>query len=287
MGQLARVGTGKSDADMYMPVKALNQFSTDWRIKVRVTKKYEVKRWQNQRGEGYLQTVDLVDVHGTQIQGTFFNQQVDKFGPAIKENKVYVVSNGSIKLANKKFTSIPNDFCISFWDDTEFQEVPEDAAIGNDAYSFRALRDLDVLQVGSVVDLIGVVFEVGTLGTIKIKQTKEERERRTILLADDSGFSVNTTLWGSLSHLDLQPGNIIALKNCRVSNYQGISMNSGGESDQGKVNLQHPRAVQLKRWFDKKPIAEHLAEIRPLSQGETGRGSSDASTIEEMKQNSV
>jgi len=40
----------RSDADMYMPVKALNQFSADWRIKVRVTKKHPIKQWNNARG---------------------------------------------------------------------------------------------------------------------------------------------------------------------------------------------------------------------------------------------
>jgi len=102
-----------------------------------VTKKYDIKKWNNARGNGELFTVDLVDADGTQIQGTFFNQQVQKFYPGIKENKVYVVSIGAIKLANKKFTSIPNDFCISFYDDTEFVEVAEDNAISHDAWAFK------------------------------------------------------------------------------------------------------------------------------------------------------
>ena len=32
----------------------------------------------------------------------------------IYENKVYLFSNGIVKMANKKFTSIKNDFCIVF-----------------------------------------------------------------------------------------------------------------------------------------------------------------------------
>ena len=57
----------------------------------------------------------------------------------IQENKIYVVSDGSIKLANKKFTSIPNDFCISFYDSTEFKEVAEDQMIGKDGWSFKPI----------------------------------------------------------------------------------------------------------------------------------------------------
>jgi hypothetical protein len=60
-----RAETGRSDADMFMPVKALNQFSSDWRIKVRVTNKSEPKKWNNVRGTGELFSVDMVDADGT------------------------------------------------------------------------------------------------------------------------------------------------------------------------------------------------------------------------------
>jgi replication factor A1 len=130
---------------MYTPVKVLNQFTSDWRIKVRVTKKYDVKKWNNARGTGELFTIDLVDAEGTQIQGTFFNQQVQKFFPMIKENKVYAVSGGSLKISNKKFTSIPHDYCLNFFDDTEFHEVAEDSAISQEAYSFKNIKTLGEL----------------------------------------------------------------------------------------------------------------------------------------------
>jgi replication factor A1 len=155
---------GKSDANMYMPVKALNQFSADWTIKVRVTKKGDERTWKNDRGQGKLFSVDMVDQEGTQIQGTFFNQQVEKFYPLIKENKVYTVSNGTIKLANKRFTSIPNDYQISFQDDTEFKEAKEDTSIRHEAYAFKNLKDLADMQTQSTVDVIGVVTETGPIG---------------------------------------------------------------------------------------------------------------------------
>jgi len=32
----------------------------------------------------------------------------------IKENRVYLIANGMVKLANKKFSSIKNDHCLTF-----------------------------------------------------------------------------------------------------------------------------------------------------------------------------
>mmetsp|Transcript_28003 Transcript_28003/g.37383 ORF Transcript_28003/g.37383 Transcript_28003/m.37383 type:complete len:130 (+) Transcript_28003:154-543(+) len=37
-------------SDAFMPIKALNQFSTDWTIKARIIKKAEMRSWNNARG---------------------------------------------------------------------------------------------------------------------------------------------------------------------------------------------------------------------------------------------
>ena len=40
------------ELDNFMPIKALNQFSTDWVIKARIVKKGDIRNWKNTRGEG-------------------------------------------------------------------------------------------------------------------------------------------------------------------------------------------------------------------------------------------
>ena len=58
-----------------------------------------------------------------------FNEIADKWFDKIKENKIYIFANGQIKIANKKFTSIKNDFNITFANETEIEECGEDHAI--------------------------------------------------------------------------------------------------------------------------------------------------------------
>lgn len=62
-----------------MPIRVLNQFSVDWKIRARVTKKGELKQWRNQKGEGVLLNIDLIDKDGIQIQATFFGDAAQKF----------------------------------------------------------------------------------------------------------------------------------------------------------------------------------------------------------------
>jgi replication factor A1 len=81
------------------------------------------KNWTNAKGSGTLMNIDLMDSSGTQIQATAFNQQAEKFMDVILEGNVYEISGGNVKLANKKFTTIPHSFSITFEDSTMVRQV--------------------------------------------------------------------------------------------------------------------------------------------------------------------
>ena len=61
----------------------------------------------------------------------------------MQQNKVYTFAGGDVKLANKKFTAIKNDYCLTFGNDTEIQEVAEDDHISETAFSFTGLKDIE------------------------------------------------------------------------------------------------------------------------------------------------
>jgi ssDNA-binding replication factor A large subunit len=46
-----------------------------------------------------------------------------------QEGKVYLFSNGTVKIANQKYTSIKNDYCIVFDRNSEIEEAADDAKI--------------------------------------------------------------------------------------------------------------------------------------------------------------
>ena len=47
--------------ETYTPIKSLNTFLFDWKIKARVTKKHSKKKWKNARGSGSLLNIELID----------------------------------------------------------------------------------------------------------------------------------------------------------------------------------------------------------------------------------
>ena len=103
-----------------MPIKALNNYIRDWMIKARVANKVYKETTRN---GGALLKIELVDQYGTSIEGTFFKKSAEKFSKLIIENNVYLFSDGNIKLANKKYTSVLNDFAITFEEHAKIEQV--------------------------------------------------------------------------------------------------------------------------------------------------------------------
>lgn len=52
-----------------------------------------------------------------------FKESAVKFNDQLVEGKVYVFSNGNVKMANKKFSTIKHDFCLIFDNYADIQEA--------------------------------------------------------------------------------------------------------------------------------------------------------------------
>ena len=83
--------------------------------------------------------IELVDYYRTAIQATFFNDAVDKFEPKLKENSVYLFSKGTVKPANTKFTSIKNEYSLTFGPYAEITEVKDEGDIDEISFDFVPL----------------------------------------------------------------------------------------------------------------------------------------------------
>lgn len=142
--QQKRVSVGSSD-DIYTPIKHLNTYTMDWKIKARVTKKHEKKTLPRNGSELIILNIDLMDKEGSQIQATFFNEAAERFNGMISEDHVYLFSGGVLKVANKKFTSIKNEYSLTFDQNSEIIEVNDDDNIKREAFSFSTLAQIKTM----------------------------------------------------------------------------------------------------------------------------------------------
>lgn len=124
----------------------------------------------------------------------------------IKENKVYLFSNGSVRIANKKFTSIKNDYCLNFDQNADIAEAEEDNSIKKQGFSFVGLKGIQDLVQQQAVDVIGILVDIGQVGNVPLK-TGQTKQRRNVQIGDESGLKIQIALWGSLANMfDLQIG---------------------------------------------------------------------------------
>ena len=87
-------------------------------------------------------SIDLIDHEGTLIQATMFNEEALKWTKVVEENKVYVFSGDIVIMSNKKFTSIKNDFCITFDKGTDIKECMDDNQINQTGFSFTTIQQI-------------------------------------------------------------------------------------------------------------------------------------------------
>jgi len=228
-----------------MPIKALNQFNSDWCIKARILKKADMRTYKNAKGEGFIQSLDLIDKEGTMIQATAFNDTAKKIAGEVEQNKVYTFAGGQVKMANKKFSSIKNDYCLTLGRETIISEAAEDDnAIGTESFQFTSLEKIENIVQSCTVDVVGVILEAGDIAQLVTKDGNS-RDKRAVMIGDETNMSIGVTLWGRAAAKSLNVGDIVAFQNCRVSDWQGKSLNASGNPGDIVTSSNHSRFKEL------------------------------------------
>lgn len=268
---LTKGGTPGTPGSKVHPIASLTPYQNRWRIRARVTLKSSIRTWSNSRGEGKLFNVNLLDDSG-EIRLTGFNEQVDKYFDMLEVNKIYYISKCTLKTANKQYSNLKNDYEMTMNPETTIDLCTDDVSMPTITYDFVKISDLEKCNPNSNIDLIGIVKVCNDVGSVVSKSTQKEITKRDIQVVDQSGVSVNVTLWGDEAvKFDGQGCPIITLKGARVSDFGGRSLSvSAGTSM--IMNADMKEAHQLRGWWD--------SEGRNMSyssfQSEGGSGSSQS-----------
>lgn len=242
-----------------IPIAALNPYQGRWTIKARVTAKGELRHYNNPRGDGKVFSFDLVDADGGEIRVTCFNAVADQFYNQIEVGKVYMVSKGTLKPAQRAYNHLQNDHEITL-DTTSIVQpcFDDDKSIPQQQFHFRSISDIEGMENNHVVDIIGIVSSISPCSTI-LRKNGTETQKQALHLKDMSGRSVEITLWGNFCNAEGQTLQnmcdsgifpVLAIKSGRVNDFNGKAVGTISTS-QLFIEPDFPEAHKLKSWFDK------------------------------------
>ncbi|KAK6589476.1 Rf-A (OB fold) [Cryptosporidium xiaoi] len=241
------------DVPVY-PIKNITSYLHRWKIIGRVVSKSDIRKFSSSKTkEGKVFSFEVCDADGSEIRATCFTKAVDKFYDFLKEGEVYSFSKGDVKEANARFNTTGHEFEIIFNEDAEIQSMPQDERIPRKAYNFVKISDIRTYSKGQTLDLIGILLKAGPITTITVKSTGAETQKRELTIIDQSGHSIDLTLWSERTQLDesmILSNPVIAVKNAIVEEFNGFRLKLGSSSsiEWNPVGIEN--SSNLRMWFN-------------------------------------
>nr|XP_019952556.1 PREDICTED: replication protein A 70 kDa DNA-binding subunit-like isoform X3 [Paralichthys olivaceus] len=251
-----------------MPIETLHPYLSRWTIRARVTNKSNIRTWSNSKGEGQLFTFEIVDESG-EIRVTAFNKEVDKFFSLVEQGKVYYISKATLKVANKQYTKVKNQYEITLHAQSSVVLCDDSQGVPTLHCDFVPIAELENRDKDAIIDVIGVCKSVEDVSRITTK-TSREVSKRALSLIDATGTVVTVTLWGEEAEkFDGREQPVVAIKGARLSDFGGISL-SALFSSTVMVNPDIPEAFRLRAWYDQGGFtlkSQSLTNTRSASSG--------------------
>lgn len=213
-----------------MPLKALGLSTSEWKIKVRLTRLCEPKTFNKSGKIGNLQSFEIIDEDGTEMSGTIFGDGIEKFKSILHEGSCYIISYGSIRLARHQFTTVKNDYSLSLDSMSSIIEAEDDIMIPMHAErNYTQIAKITDLPVGAMVDVVGSVRAVSEISKITGKD-RNTFEKRVITVFDESGKAIECTLWRAHAQKEVKVGDIIVLRGVKVGEFNGKQLGTSTDS---------------------------------------------------------
>ncbi|KPJ03587.1 Replication protein A 70 kDa DNA-binding subunit [Papilio xuthus] len=278
-----RLDSSMLSSQMTHPIASLSPYQNKWVIKARVMNKSGIRTWSNARGEGKLFSMDLCDDSG-EIRATAFKNECDKFYDMIEVDKVYYISRCILKAANKQFTSLKNDYEMTFTADTVVSECMEDAStVPSVKFDFVPISEIANKSPDSLLDMIGVCKSAADVQELTAKSTGKLLKKREVTLVDSSGGAITLTLWGNEAEkFDGSTNPVIAAKGARLTEFNGSKSLSCLSSTMVRLNPDLPETHRLRGWYDNGGADCDIVNISARS-GAYGGGSGEWVTFAEAE----
>ena len=245
----------------YIPLKQITTFTRDFTICVRIISKSEIKKFNTNRA-GMLFTFIVKDEEGSTMQIVCFDKIVDKFYSLIKEDNVYEIKGGNIKINDKQYNTTNSDYKIILNEDSLINEIEDNNKIKKENMNFLSTDDILSLPVNSLVNVLCIVIDKGEIIAKNTRNGPIDMKRTTI--SDCNGTYIELTLWKNFANLNIENGNILLIRKGRINDFGGKNITSVNESSieiNPEINEYEKEINSLKEFYKNKILNNNENDI--------------------------
>jgi len=258
--------------DAFFPISELSAYQAKWKIRARITNKAPLRTFNRGNNQGKVFSVDLLDAGG-EIRATFFNDAADKFYGMLEVQKVYTFTRGAVKVANRQFNNCKHRYELIFDKLAEVEETADDAQIEAMRLHIENLRTVSTRSLPCTVDLCGVLTSYSSAVNFTSKEGKDIT-KRTITLADDTGYSLEVALFGERAKQDdsaFAGKPVICLKSVLLKEWNGNKSSSLLESGAIVAKPTGLDVERVQRWWSQGGSQQSFTQISQSGGGGAGR----------------
>ena len=234
-------------------ISSLTTFSSNARLYLKCKVKNPIKNFvaKSTKKDCTLQSYIFIDTKGDEIQATAFNKAVENFSKIIEEGGIYEIRKCNIQLAERAFNATKCDYKSGFNESTQVIPAPDNGKFSGVKFSIIPLEQIVDFPIGKIIDVFGFVLDDKGFQEITTKNEKILKMQK-LLIGDDTLSRIELTLWEPFGSPDnnYSLGDLIAVKNCRVKEFNGRKQLSTTDSTEIKRSLDPESDSRLRKFYD-------------------------------------
>ena len=249
-------------------ISSLTTFTNNARLYLKCKIKNPIKNFvtKTTKKDCTLQSFIFSDTKGDEIQATCFGKTAENLNKYIQEGEIYEIKKVNIQLAERAYNPTKCDYRLVFNESCQIEKAPDNGKFGGAKFSIIPIEDINDFPIGKLVDVFGFILDDRGFQEFTTKNDKIMKNQK-LTIGDDTFYKIDLTLWEPLGNADnnFNIGDLIAVKNCRIREYNGKKILGTTESSELKNTLNPERDNKLRKFYENHQDINEFKDI----QGET------------------
>ena len=249
-------------------ISSLTSFSHNTHLYLKCKIKNPLKNFvtKTTKKDCTLQNFIFSDTKGDEIQATCFGKTAENLNKEIQEGGIYEIKKMNIQLAERAYNPTKCDYRLLFNESTQISPAPDNGKFGGAKFSIIPLEDILDFPIGKLVDVFGFILDDRGFQEYQTKNDKTIKNQK-LIIGDDTSYKIELCLWEPLGNADnnFSIGDLIAVKNCRIKEFNGKKNLSTTESSELKTSLDPKSDKKMREFYENHQSMNEFKDI----QGET------------------